>query len=403
MTRAHGAYEGWRVALLGLLAVLMLAPVTLPVPVLRAFVQERFGVSETLTSLFMAINMMGAVLAAPLAGAVADRLGRRAPLIVGALLLDATLLAALTAELPFPAFLAVRFLEGCAHIAALSLLLGLAAHARPAAERGRVMGVVGGGLTLGVALGAMLGGLLGGRDPLAPIRLGVGALLLAAGIAAAVLRETGGAGERATLREIAATVARHRLLLAPLAFAFTDRFTVGFYTTTFSLYLSRIHELPARRIGILIFAFMLTFSLCSYPFGRLAERASRTLLICAGSLVYGLGTALVPWWPLDTLAVLMLGLGVASAVMFVPSLVITTDAAPDSVRTTALGAFNAAGSLGFIAGPLVGGLVSEGVAAGRSWEAGYRSAFAVAGASEILCVALALPFLLRLVRAGRTT
>ena len=116
-----------------------------------------------------------------------------------------------------------------------------------------------------------------------------------------------------------------------------------------------------------------------------------------------MGTALAPWWPLDTLAALMLGLGVASAVMFVPSLVITTDAAPDEVRTTALGAFNAAGSLGFIVGPLVGGLISESVAATSSWEAGYRAAFAVAGASEIVCVALALPFLLRLVRAGRTT
>ncbi len=397
------AYEGWRVAALGLLAVLMLAPVTLPVPVLRGFVQERFGISETLTSLFMAINMVGAVVAAPLAGALADRWGRRPPLIVAALCADALLLWALSAPLPFAAFLGVRFLEGCAHIAALSLLLGLASGSRPAAERGRVMGVVGGGITFGVALGAMLGGLLGGRDPLAPIRLGAGILALAACLSAALLRETGGERERTSFRAIAAAVRRHRLLLAPLAFAFTDRFTVGFYTTTFSLYLSRIHALPAWRIGILIFCFMTVFALCSYPFGRLAERTSRTLLICAGSLAYGVGTALVPWWPVGSLVALMLLLGVTAAVMFVPSLLITTDAAPETVRTTALGAFNAAGSLGFIVGPLCGGLVSEAVAAASSWQAGYRAAFAVAGASEILCVGLALPFLLRLVRAGRTT
>lgn len=400
MTRS---YEGWRIGLLGLLALLMLAPVTLPVPVLRGFVQERFGVSETLTSLFMSINMIGAVIAAPLAGAVADRLGRRAPIVAAALAADAALLLALTAPLPFPAFLAVRFLEGCAHIVALSLLLGLAATSRPPEQRGRVMGMVGGGITLGVALGAMLGGVLGGRDPLLPIRLGAAILLGGALLAALTLRETGGATERPSLREIVAAVSRHRLLLAPLAFAFTDRFTVGFYTTTFSLYLSRIHDLSARSIGTLIFCFMLLFALASYPFGRLAERTSRTLLICAGSLVYGIGTAFVPWWPIGSLAVLMLALGVASAVMFVPSLVITTDTAPDEVRTTSLGAFNAAGSLGFIAGPLTGGLVSEGVAATSSWETGYRAAFAVAGASEIACVAIALPFLLRLVRAGRTT
>jgi MFS family permease len=396
-------YESWRIALLGALALGMLVPVTLPVPVLRGFVQERFGVSETLTSLFMSINMIGAVIAAPLAGAAADRLGRRAPLIVAALLADALLMLSLTAPVPFEIFLGLRFFEGCAHIVALSLLLGLASHARGPEQRGRVMGVAGGGLTLGVAVGAMLGGLLGGGDPVFPIRLGAAVLFAMAGLAALGLRETGGDSERPSFREVARTLIRHRLVMAPLAFAFTDRFTVGFYTTTFSLYLSRIHQLPARDIGILISAFMGVFAACSYPFGRLAERRSRTLLICAGSLVYGVGTASVPWWPVDWLLAPMLALGVASAVMFIPSLVITTDAAPDGVRTTALGAFNAAGSLGFIAGPLCGGVVSETVAASASWEAGYRTAFAVAGVSEIACVALALPFLLRLVRSGRTT
>ena len=33
----------------------------------------------------------------------------------------------------------------------------------------------------------------------------------------------------------------------------------------------------------------------------------------------------------------------------------------------------------------------------------YRAAFGVAGAAEILCVLLAMPLLLRLARAGRTT
>ena len=65
VARSASAYTGARLALLGVLALLMLLPVTLPVAVLRALVHERFGVSELLTSLFMSINMVGAVLAAP--------------------------------------------------------------------------------------------------------------------------------------------------------------------------------------------------------------------------------------------------------------------------------------------------------------------------------------------------
>ena len=98
----------------------------------------------------------------------------------------------------------------------------------------------------------------------------------------------------------------------------------------------------------------------------------------------------------------MVVIGVFSAVMFVPSLLMTQEVAPEEIRTTAMGAFNAAGSLGFIVGPLTGGIVSEAVAASSGWLTGYRAAFTVAGISELVCVALALPFLLRLVRAGVT-
>ena len=114
-------------------------------------------------------------------------------------------------------------------------------------------------------------------------------------------------------------------------------------------------------------------------------------------------TAAVAWCPLPLLPGLMVVLGIASAVMFVPSLLITTDVAPEEIRGTALGAFNAAGSLGFIVGPVTGGLVSELVADRSGWLAGYRAAFGVAGAAEIACVLLAMPLLLRLARAGRTT
>jgi MFS family permease len=394
-------YERWRMALLGALALLMLLPVTLPVTVLRSFVQERFGVSEFLTSLFMSINMVGALISAPLAGALADRFGRRRELITVALVADAALLLALTLPVSFPLFLALRFLEGGAHIFALSLLLALASYSQPDARRGRAMGLLGAGITLGIALGAPLGGVLGSEDPLVPLRVGCAVLVVAAVLAWCFLLEVEGGEKRPGLARILAALRENRALLAPLAFAFTDRFTVGFYTTTFSLYLSRIHEIPAPRIGLLVALFMLPFALLSYPFGRLSELRSPVFMVCAGSLAYGAGTALVPWWPPDVLAGLMVALGAASAVMLVPSMVLTTDLAPPEIRGTALGAFNAAGSLGFILGPAVGGLVSERVAAAWSWEAGYRSAFALAGVSEVLCVALTLPLLLRLVRQGR--
>ena len=395
-------YPTWRIAVLALLALLMLLPVTLPVPVLRELVAERFGVSELLTSLFMSINMIGAVLAAPLAGALADRFGRRPRLIAAALALDALCFLGLTRDVPFPVFLAIRFVEGAAHIFALSLLLGLAAGARPESQRGLVMGATGSGLLLGVASGAPLGGRLGHPDPLVPLYLGAAVVALASVLALLLLRETAGRErERPGLAEIARLLRASPIVAIPLLFAFADRFTVGFFTSTFPLMLRNLHALPPARIGLLIAVFMLPFAALSFPFGILSQRTSRAFVLCGGSFVYGCLVASLGFWPSGALLGVMLATGAAAAVMFVPSMLFTADATPESVRTTSLGAFNAAGSLGFIAGPLTGGLVSQSVAAASGWEAGYAAAFGVAGGFKILLALAAFAPIRRFERGRR--
>jgi MFS family permease len=401
-SEGHRHYESWRVGALAGLALVMLLPVTLPVPVLRELVSERFGVSEFWTSLFMSINMVGAVLAAPLAGAAADRFGQRPRWIAAALVLDAVCFLGLTLDLPFPVFMAIRFLEGCAHIFALSLLLGLAATARPTEERGVTLGATGAGLLLGVAVGAPLGGFLGAEDAIRPLYTGAVVVLVGAGLALALLRETGEPQEaRPGFAEIRRMLAENRLLWVPLLFAFADRFTVGFFTSTFSLFLRNVHELEPARVGILIAVFMIPFALLSFPFGWVSQRSSRAMLLCGGSLIYGVLVGSVGFWPGDTLLIPMIATGTAAAVMFVPSMLMTTEMTPESVRTTSMGAFNAAGSLGFIVGPAVGGLVSQWVAGYYDWHTGYQAAFLVAGSAEILLALVAFPVLWRFERARR--
>ena len=141
---------------------------------------------------------------------------------------------------------------------------------------------------------------------------------------------------------------------------------------------------------------MIPFALFSYPFGQIAERRSPVALLCWGSLLYGVGTAAVGFVGLPALFGLMFVIGITAAVMFVPSMLMTTQLAPDSIRATALGAFNAAGSLGFVIGPLAGGAISQLVAQRADWLAGYRAAFLAASASEVLCVVVALLLLARL-------
>lgn len=392
-----------RLAMMGLLALAIMMPVTLPVPILRELVGDRFAVSELLTSLFMSINMIGAAIAAPLAGALADRLGRRRGLVIGALLVDALCFGAMTLDTAFPVFMGIRLVEGCAHIFALSLLLSISATLGGEHGRGLTMGITGAGMMLGVAIGAPIGGVLGRVDPMRPLLAGAGLLVAAAVLAALTLLDPKTAEHRPGAGEIWRAIRRHRSMIAPLIFAFADRFTVGFYTTTFSLFASGLHGADPPRVGLWISAFMLPFALLSFPFGVLADRVSKTALLVGGSAIYGVLTASLGFWPTEWIGVGMAVIGTSAAVMFVPSMLMTTDLTPPEIRSTALGAFNTAGSLGFILGPMTGGLVSEAVRASHGAAAGYQAAFGVAGVAEILCAAVALPFLLGLRRRGLTT
>ena len=70
------------------------------------------------------------------------------------------------------------------------------------------------------------------------------------------------------------------------------------------------------------------------------------------------------------------------------TMALVTDLVGESERGTAMAGFNAAGSVGFLTGSLVGGFVAG--------EYGYLAAFLVAGGGEIAVALLALPGLLGL-------
>lgn len=386
--------ETLRVAALTSTTFLLMLPVTLPVPVLGPLVQHRFALSEGETSLFNSANMLGALLAAPLVGLLADRGGRRRTFAVAALLLDGLLMLALARADSYGAMLALRCVEGMAHIAALSLVLAIAADLGRE-RRGRVLGSVGGGLTLGVALGAAIGGRIGKHDPTLTLEAASVCLAVAAAVAFVSLPAEGRPTARPSTRAIAGAVLKHRALVVPLAFAFVDRFTVGFFTTGFPLLLRNVHGSTSEHIGMLLASFLLPFALLSYPFGRIAERWRPMWLVAIGSALYGLGTMLVGALDPALFWGLMPLLGVASAVMFVPNLLMTTHAAPSIARSTAVAGFNAAGSLGFLLGPLCCGALLH---AGTTVEQGYVLAFAVAGLTEIACVLLLLPAMRRALR-----
>ena len=369
-----------RCLLLGLATFLLMLPETLPVPVLRPLVVERFAVSSSAASWFMAANLLGALLAAPLIGLWVDRTGHRRRPCVVALLVDAALMQALAHPHDYVSFLLLRVAEGAAHITALTLLMSLVADAA-GSRRGRALGCLGAGLTLGVAMGAAIGGRIGADDPLLTLHLASVVLAVAAVFAVLCLPADTAHAKKPGLRELRGAWRREPGLRAPLLLAFVDRFTVGFFTTGFPLLLAGVHKVPKPDIGMLLAAFLLPFAVLSWPFGRAAESWSRAWLVGLGSLVYGLGVMFVGYLPVAALWWLMPVLGIASAVMFVPTMLWLLERAPSVGRTTLMAAFHGAGSLGFLCGTIGCG---ELIRLGGEHRDGYALAFLVAGLSEVL-------------------
>jgi MFS family permease len=323
-------------------------------------------------------------------GAASDAAGRRVPFIaagsVGGCVGYAALAAAgAVTTLSFEAVLVVRALQGAATIGAFSLAMTMLMDL--AGGHGRNMGAAGIAIGLGTATGAPLGGQLTELDPLAPLAL-ASALLLAAG--ALVVRVDDRTPEReeslrAALDDLVGTPA----LGIPYAFGFIDRLTAGFFALVGTLYFRAAFDLGAGDTGLMLALFFAPFALLQYPFGALSDRVGRRLPILAGSALYGLGVVAVGRAPTVELAGAgMVLIGVLGALMAPATMALVTDLAPASERGAAMGGFNLFGSLGFLAGFLVGGTVADAY--------GFETAFLVVGSVEVLLALVTLPVLLRL-------
>ena len=329
-------------------------------------------------------------------GALSDVSGRRTPFIAGGAAGGAACYAVLgwlagDVRAPFLAVLAVRTLQGAATIAAFSLSMTMLMDL--GGGHGKNMGAAGIAIGSGTALGAPLGGQL--YEVATPLPLYVaGALLLAVAALALVIDDRAPAGDERTLAAALTGIRRTPTLSIPYTFGFVDRMTAGFFALVGTLYFREAFGLGPGETGIMLALFFAPFALLQYPFGTLSDRIGRTVPIVAGSLLYGLAVIAVGLAQTVTGAGAgMVATGVIGALMAPATMALVTDIAATDQRGAAMGGFNVFGSLGFLTGFLVGGLVVE--------SANYLTAFLVVGGLELAIALVALPAVRRVApRAG---
>lgn len=343
---------------IALATFLTLVPITLLVPGLTELVSVAHGGTRFQAHLFVSLNQLTGIIAVPFA----MRLHRRFPethrWIVGLLALDAVSFVGMGTAGSLGELFAWRAVDGLAHLPAVTFLM-IAANRAGGARRGASLGVVAAALMVGVGVGAPIGGILVDRDPSLVYRVGAVLLAVAAVAALAIPRTAVAVAVDGPSRSRYAWDRTRVATWMPLAYGFADRFLIGVFVSSFTLYLTEVHQVSAATRGMLMSLFLLPFALLCWPAGRLADRVGWYGPIVSANILFGITYASYGLLPFALLPAAMVLSGVLSALMFSPSLVLVSEFARRGAGEGLFGVFQVAGSFGFLFGPLVGGLLVE--------------------------------------------
>lgn len=360
---------------------LTLVPITLLVPGLTELVVDAHGGTRFQAHLFVSLNQLAGIVAVPFAIRIHRHGEHTRAFLVTLLLLDAVAFLGMRGADSLGALFAWRAVDGIAHLPAVTLLM-IAANRAGGRRKGASLGIAASALMVGVGVGAPLGGVLVDRDPLLVYTVGA-ALLAVAAVAAAFVRMPADAEPIPSAHKRYHWDRRNAAAWMPLAYGFTDRFLIGVFVSTFTLFLTEVHGVSAATRGMLMSLFLLPFALLCWPAGKLTDRVGWFAPIVTANVLFGLVYASYGVVPFAWLPVVMVLSGVLSALMFAPSLVLVSEFARHGAGEGLFGTFQVAGSFGFLVGPLVGGLLVETLRT-PGGDPRWSAIFAVVGAVLVM-------------------
>ena len=342
----------------------------------------RLGGREADVGLMVGVFAFSAMLIRPLAGWLADRVGRR-PLV----LLGSAVFAAASSAYPavggIGTLLALRVFHGVGMGFGPTAATVVVADVAPPARRGEAMGVFGLTMSAGLAFAPYLGIELLNRAGFASTFL-VSAALAGVGLASALaLPETRPAAVRAARAPLSPLDLFSRRALYPAVMVVALHFTVGGVFSFLPLFADRAR---LGNPGLFFMVFALTVVLVRSGAGRLTDALGRRLVIVPSLALAGLGLAALAWttspaWLVASALFYGAGFGAGQPAL----MAMTTDRVPPEERGRAMGTFFTAWELGISAGSVLLGVCADRAGYPAMWwvAAAVAWAGACAGARDI--------------------
>jgi DHA1 family multidrug resistance protein-like MFS transporter len=343
-----------------------------------------FGVSKAAAGAVISAFAFARLGTAPFVGRLVNRFGERVMLATGiGIVAVSSAVAGLAGS-----YWQLLVLRGVGGVGSIMFSVGAASlliRVTPDAQRGRAQGVYAGGFLIGSITGPVFGGALTSWSLRAPFFLYAGTLAVAGSVGLLALRNStlggrvgrGGADGALTL----GAALRNPSFRAAMASTLSGQWAVvGVRTALLPLFVAEVLHLRPFWTGVAFFVASAVSAALLLPAGRYADQRGRRPVLLAGLSAGVAGLAVLAFaQSLAGVLAAMVVLGAAGAALATAPGAIVGDVV-GSRGGTVVAAYQMAGDVGGIGGPLLAGWLADGH--------GYGVAFGVAAAIAALPLAV---------------
>lgn len=348
-----------------------------------AFYATALGADLFMAGLIVGAYSMVHVPANLVFGRLADRIGRKRPLVYGLLWdgISLTLYAVATSPI---GLLLVRFSHGLGGGFVGPASMALVTERSPHGRTGRALALYGISIAIAVIVGFALAGVASARGAYSTLFFVIAGALWFGAVVASRITERIEPGRRAAPldRRAFLSFVRSRRAIAGYAAIFALYFVLGALVTIAADFRGPPVELTDTRFAIALTAFALVSVAVHYPSGALSDRVGPAIPCVLGLALTAIAVALLPWSPSYGMFVgLMVVFGLGHGLVFPSSSTFVSKSARSDFLGLATGLYYAV----LVAGVAIGAPLSGAVAV------------ATTGATALLLTALVAALALVLV------
>ena len=328
------------------------------VPLLPLYAED-LGAGGLWIGVVYASYPIARVLATPIVGRISDRSGRKRYISIG-LFIYGVVSFGFTLVTSAPQLVFLRLLHGVAGAMILPVAQAYVGDISPTGEEGKWMGYANAAFMGGFGFGPLLGGVLSEYLGMDAAFVAMGSLSIIAFVIAIIflpeITPQRSAAAYPSLRDMAKSTLMSGLISVRLALS------MGMATFFAFLPVLAANDLglSVSLIGTLVATYMLLSAVLAVPFGRIADRLNRKILVVSGCVVSALFLFAVPsGQSFNTLLAIAVVGSIGSAITVPAASALAVQVGREYGMGFSIALLSVAQSVGAAVGPIVGGAVAE--------------------------------------------